>query len=81
MPTNNSQERGILPIPDRKPIGLTTYDAKIRKPSFPLSHRGPPAPAPNVLLIPVKVMVEVSGATLENVGQPELRPRFAMATQ
>ncbi len=27
MAARDSLERGVLPIPDRKPVGLTTYDA------------------------------------------------------
>jgi hypothetical protein len=52
MPTNNSLERGILPIPDRKSIGLTTYDAKDPETKFPpIVQLRPPAGAPNVLLV------------------------------
>jgi arylsulfatase A-like enzyme len=52
MPTNNSLERGILPIPDRKSIGLTTYDAKDPETRFPpIVQLRPPAGAPNVLLV------------------------------
>jgi hypothetical protein len=35
MATNDSFQRGVLPIPDRKPIGLTTYDAKDPETKFP----------------------------------------------
>src|ERR1044072_2269729 len=41
-----------LPIPDRKPVGLTTYDAKDPNTKFPpLKPLRPPAGAPNVLVI------------------------------
>jgi arylsulfatase A-like enzyme len=52
MATNESIQRAILPIPDRKPIGLTTYDAKDPETKFPpITPLRPPAGAPNVLLI------------------------------
>jgi arylsulfatase A-like enzyme len=42
----------MLPIPDRKPIGLTTYDAKDPETKFPpITPLRPPAGAPNVLLV------------------------------
>jgi arylsulfatase A-like enzyme len=50
--TNDSIQREVLPIPDRKPIGLTTYDAKNPETKFPpITPLRPPAGAPNVLLI------------------------------
>jgi len=52
MATNDSIQRGMLPIPDRKPISLTTYDAKDPETKFPpITALRPPAGAPNVLLI------------------------------
>jgi arylsulfatase A-like enzyme len=52
MAMNDSIQRAILPIPDRKPIGLTTYDAKDPETKFPpITPVRPPAGAPNVLLI------------------------------
>ena len=48
----NSIQRSILPIPDRKPVGLTTYDAKDPDTKFPpITPLRPPAGAPNVLVI------------------------------
>ncbi len=45
-------ERQVLPIPDRKHIGLTTYDAKDPDTSFaPIEPLRPPAGAPNVLVV------------------------------
>jgi hypothetical protein len=35
MATNDSMQRAILPIPDRKPTGLTSYDAKDPETKFP----------------------------------------------
>src|SRR5258707_1672087 len=44
--------REVLPIPDRKPVGLTTYDAKDPNTKFPpITPLRPPAGAPNVLVI------------------------------
>ena len=51
MPSNDIQ-RGVLPIPDRKPVCLTTYDAKDPVTKFPpITPLRPPEAAPNVLLI------------------------------
>jgi arylsulfatase A-like enzyme len=45
-------KRDVLPIPDRKPIGLTTYDAKDPDTKFPpIEQLRPPAGAPNVLVL------------------------------
>jgi arylsulfatase A-like enzyme len=44
--------RTSLPIPDRPPVGLTTYDARDPDTKFPpIRPLRPPAGAPNVLLI------------------------------
>src|SRR5919107_418846 len=44
--------RGVLPIPERKHVGVTTYDAKDPDPIFPpIVPLRPPAGAPNVLII------------------------------
>src|SRR6476646_10356491 len=44
--------REVLPIPDRKPAGLTTYDAKDPDTKFPpIRPLRPPTGAPNVLII------------------------------
>jgi hypothetical protein len=44
--------RDVLPIPNRKPVGLTTYDAKDPDTKFPpIRQLRPPAGAPNVLVI------------------------------
>ena len=45
-------ERQVLPIPDRKYIGPTTYDARDPSASFaPFEPLRPPAGAPNVLIV------------------------------
>ena len=44
--------RSVLPIPDPRHVGLTTFDAKDPDTSFPpVVRRRPPAGAPNVLII------------------------------
>ena len=44
--------REVLPIPDRKPVGLTTYDAKDPDTKYPpIVPLRPPTGAPNVLVI------------------------------
>jgi len=49
---DDSIERGVLPIPDRKAIGLTTYDARNPDTKFPpITPLRPPHGAPNVLVI------------------------------
>jgi arylsulfatase len=48
----DSIQRGVLPIPDRKPVCLTTYDAKDPDTVFPpITPLRPPTGAPNVLFI------------------------------
>jgi len=39
MASNDSLQRSVLPIPDRRPVTLTTYDAKDPDTKFPRSHR------------------------------------------
>src|SRR5436853_3877167 len=52
MDSKDAIQREVLPIPDRKPIGLTTYDAKDPDTKFPpITPLRPPTGAPNVLLI------------------------------
>jgi arylsulfatase A-like enzyme len=52
MASNDSLQRQVLPIPDRKPVTLTTYDAKDPDTKFPpITPLRPPSGAPNVLVI------------------------------
>ena len=52
MATNDSIQRQVLPIPDRKPVTLTTYDAKDPDTKFPpITQLRPPTGAPNVLIV------------------------------
>jgi arylsulfatase A-like enzyme len=52
MDSMDSIQRGVLPIPDRKPVCLTTYDAKDPDTVFPpITPLRPPTGAPNVLII------------------------------
>src|SRR5499426_1857229 len=49
---NDSLQRSVLPIPDRKPVSLTTYTAKDPDTKFPpITTLRPPTGAPNVLVI------------------------------
>ena len=50
--SSESIERDVLPIPDRQPVGLTTFDAKDPATSFAaIEPLRPPAGAPNVLIV------------------------------
>jgi len=52
MASNDSIQRSVLPIPDRRPVTLTTYDAKDPATKFaPITQLRPPDGAPNVLVI------------------------------
>ena len=52
MASHDDIPREVLPIPDRKPVSLTTYDAKDPDTKFPpIRPLRPPAGAPNVLII------------------------------
>src|SRR5262245_52345622 len=52
MPADAFINREVLPIPDRKPTGLTTYDAKDPNTAFPaITPLRPPPGAPNVLIV------------------------------
>ncbi len=45
-------QRGVLPIPDVAPVGVTTFDAKDPATSYPpIEPLRPPEGAPNVLVI------------------------------
>jgi arylsulfatase len=50
--SDNVIQRSVLPIPERRHVGLTTYDAKDAETSFPaIEPLRPPAGAPNILII------------------------------
>ena len=52
MSTDDKIQRSILPIPEVKHVGLTTYDAKDPETKFPpIRDIRPPKGAPNVLVI------------------------------
>src|SRR3990172_1744167 len=52
MSDQNKLQRSILPIPDLKYVGLTTYDAKDPETKFPpIEQLRPPEGAPNVLIV------------------------------
>src|SRR5262245_8798938 len=52
MSGNDSLQRSVLPIPDRRPVTLTTYTAKDPDTKFPpITPLRPPTGAPNVLVV------------------------------
>ena len=52
MSSQDKLQRSILPIPDLKYVGLTTYDAKDPETKFPpIEQLRPPKGAPNVLIV------------------------------
>ena len=52
MSTDDKIQRSVLPIPEVKHVGLTTYDAKDPETKFPpIRDIRPPKGAPNVLVI------------------------------
>src|ERR1700750_1545382 len=52
MDRRDDLRREVLPIPDRKTSGLTTYDARDPDTKFPpITPLRPPAGAPNVLIV------------------------------
>ena len=64
--------RDVLPIPDRTPIGLTTYDAKDPATSFPpIEPLRPPEGAPNVLIV---LLDDVGFAASSAFGGPVSTP-------
>jgi arylsulfatase A-like enzyme len=67
-------QREVLPIPDRHPVGLTTYDAKDPDTSLrPIEPLRPPQGAPNVLV----VLVDDAGfGASSSFGGPVSTPIF-----
>ncbi len=52
MSNQDKLQRSILPIPDRKHVGVTTYNAKDPDTKFPpIEQLRPPKGAPNVLIV------------------------------
>lgn len=52
MSTEDKIQRSVLPIPEVKHVGLTTYDARDPETRFPpIRDLRPPKGAPNVLVI------------------------------
>jgi hypothetical protein len=49
---DDSAQREVLPIPDRRPVGLTTFEATDPDTAYPpIRPLRPPADAPNVLVV------------------------------
>ncbi|HEV7387027.1 MAG TPA: arylsulfatase [Gemmatimonadaceae bacterium] len=72
MAANNSIPREVLPIPDRKPVTLTTYDAKDPDTKFPpIIPLRPPKGAPNVLIV---LLDDVGFGASSAFGGPCLTP-------
>ena len=74
MGKRDQLQREVLPIPDRPPVGLTTYDAKDPDTSFPpIEPLRPPTGAPNVLV----VLLDDAGFGSASVfGGPASTPTF-----
>jgi arylsulfatase A-like enzyme len=67
-------QRVVLPIPDRPPVVLTTYDAKDPGSSFPpIQPLRPPAGAPNVLVV---LLDDVGFGASSTFGGPIDTPTF-----
>jgi arylsulfatase A-like enzyme len=67
-------QRAILPIPEQKHVGLTTYDAKDPATRFPpIRDVRPPAGAPNVLVI---LIDDVGFGATSAFGGPCQTPNF-----
>jgi arylsulfatase len=67
-------QRAILPIPEQKHIGLTTYDAKDPNTKFPpIRDVRPPAGAPNVLIV---LLDDVGFGASSAFGGPCQTPNF-----
>src|SRR5829696_5746178 len=69
---SDARSRDVLPIPDRRYVGATTYDAKDPAASFPpIEQLRPPEGAPNVLVI---LLDDVGFAASSSFGGPIATP-------
>jgi arylsulfatase A-like enzyme len=74
MSAQDKLQRTVLPIPDRTPVGLTTYDAKDPDTKFPpIRQLRPPTGAPNVLVI---LIDDVGYGASSAFGGPCYTPNF-----
>jgi arylsulfatase A-like enzyme len=65
-------QREVLPIPDRSPVNLTTYDAKDPDTSFPpIKPLRPPKGAPNILVV---LLDDVGFGASHTFGGPATTP-------
>src|SRR6188472_3323372 len=79
MAPSDSIQRAVLPIPDRKPVSLTTYDAKDPDTSFPpITPLRPPAGAPNVLVV---LLDDTGFGASSAFGGPVATPTFERLAQ
>src|SRR3982750_2905368 len=70
----NGQGRSLLPIPDVRSPGLTTYDARDPATSFPpIQPLRPPSDAPNVLVV---LLDDVGFGASSAFGGPIATPTF-----
>ncbi|HEU5454178.1 MAG TPA: arylsulfatase [Nocardioides sp.] len=75
----NQAQREVLPIPNRPPVGLTTFDAKDPDTSFaPITPLRPPAEAPNVLVV---LLDDVGFGASRTYGGPVDPPTFERLAQ
>ena len=76
---NKPLQRSVLPIPDPRHVGLTTYDAKDPETSYPPIERlRPPAGAPNVLII---LLDDAGFGSSSAFGGPCQTPAFEQLAQ
>jgi arylsulfatase len=74
MASERDRGREVLPIPDRRYVGLTTYDAKDPASSYPpIRPLRPPAGAPNVLVV---LLDDVGFGASATFGGPCETPTF-----
>ncbi|MDN5934396.1 MAG: sulfatase-like hydrolase/transferase, partial [Pseudonocardia sp.] len=72
-------QREVLPIPNRAPVGLTTFDAKDPDTSFPpITPLRPPTGAPNVLVV---MLDDVGFGAASAFGGPVATPTFERLAQ
>ncbi|MGY4768194.1 arylsulfatase [Kribbella sp. CWNU-51] len=72
-------QREVLPIPDRPPVGLTTFDANDPDTSFPsITPLRPPEGAPNVLVV---LLDDTGFGASSTFGGPVATPTFERLAQ
>jgi hypothetical protein len=75
-PKGHQLRRDILPIPDVKHVGLTTYDAKDPDTTYPpIVPLRPPEGAPNVLIVLIDDVGFGASSTFGGPGHPQRHDR------